>query len=449
MFKPKKHQQEIIDLDPKKYLLGLGTGGMKTSTALWLAGKKVLVVAPKMQVQDGNWERDLAQMDLDIDLTVISKEYLRMGKLNVAQYMDVDTIIFDEVHHFVGVRTGKKRVNKKWVTDTSQLFAASVDLVKTINPERVYLCSATPASNPMAVWGLSELLGRGWSYTEFRETFYEKNEYIARGIWQPKTDPATQERLIKATHSLGVIIPFEELFDVPEQTHKVIYVEPTTEQLKLIKKKKRPGQSKPLSEIDILYPDELVKRTKKLAIENGIFYNFGVEDLNEKEQRIVKKTDRLKCNKIDHILELSQEFKKILIFSMFTGQVDYIADELRAKGKKVVTLTGATKDQGAIIAEAEASESCYVIAQAGISSGYALKSFRCTIFALLSNKHRDYVQGLGRMLRGDNLHKNLFVYLVLKGGVDEDLYKTIMNKQDYHLKLQSYGKSGGETTNET
>ena len=56
-----KHQQIIIDEDKKKCGIFLGTGSGKTRIALLLAQGKILIVAPKTQILDSNWERENKQ----------------------------------------------------------------------------------------------------------------------------------------------------------------------------------------------------------------------------------------------------------------------------------------------------------------------------------------------------------------------------------------------------
>jgi hypothetical protein len=76
-----------------------------------------------------------------------------------------------------------------------------------------------------------------------------------------------------------------------------------------------------------------------------------------------------------------------------------------------------------------------VIAQSQISEGYELKTFRCTVFASKSAMSEDYIQAMGRTLRADALHKNLFVHLVVKGGADERCHKTILSGKDFQERL--------------
>jgi predicted helicase len=79
-----------------------------------------------------------------------------------------------------------------------------------------------------------------------------------------------------------------------------------------------------------------------------------------------------------------------------------------------------------------------VIAQSSVSAGYELPSFPCVVFASLSGSLVDLEQAKGRVQRLGKLKKNLYVFMVVKGGVDEARYKANIDKQDFfeHLFLR-------------
>lgn len=413
------HQQKIVDKDPKQYLLGHGTGTGKTITALSLARGKTLVVAPKMQKEDKTWEKNLKKINKHLDLTVISKERFRIDYPNVPH---CDTLILEEVHTLLGVTPSVQYRNREQYPKTSQIFAKILNYIQTVQPERIYLVSATPAPQPMAVWGAAKFLRYNWDFFEFRNRFYFEYK---RNVWMPRKNIELQDKLIRILHHFGDFVTLQDCFDVPEQTHKTIYVEYTPDQKRYIKN------------IKLEHPDPLVARTKAYGVDNGIYITAEIKNKGEKVQMLVKKTDQIKNNKIEEIKTLTDEFSKVLIFAQFIAQIDNIAQTLRAQGKKVIVLAGSTKDRANITEEAENATQCVFIAQSGISAGYELKTFRTVIFASYSPRYIDYIQGQGRVLRADALHKNLYISLVTKGGVDETSHKTIMSKNDFHLALVS------------
>lgn len=152
-----KHQEDIVNADPKKCGLFLGTGSGKTLIALSLAQGRTLVVCPKTQRDDKNWQRQLEKMDKELDLTVLSKEEFKRDVLSIPKY---DTLIVDEAHTIAGVTPTIRYRNKRPEPKCSQIFEACKSYILLHNPTRIYLCTATPVRNPMAVYALGVLLGK-------------------------------------------------------------------------------------------------------------------------------------------------------------------------------------------------------------------------------------------------------------------------------------------------
>ena len=113
------HQQKIVDEDKHYAGLFLGTGAAKTLTALCLARGKTLVICPKTQKEDQNWEREAKKNKLKIDLTVISKEEFKKNASKMSRY---DTVIVDEAHTCLGATPNIRYVKKQPIPKTSQIF---------------------------------------------------------------------------------------------------------------------------------------------------------------------------------------------------------------------------------------------------------------------------------------------------------------------------------------
>lgn len=415
------HQRKIIEQDPKWCGLFLGTGGGKTRIALELAYRKTLVVTLKTLRDDETWPKNAEEFGIIVNMKVISKEEFRRDHKILGYY---DTVIFDEGHWSCGVRPKPKTKKGQEIIDTSQLYAAAVWYLQKHRPERFYFLSATPASKPMNVWAIASMFGCKWDFSQFRDKYYFKRGTGWQALYLPRKVENLNEKLIEILKRFGHTGKLEDWFDVPPQIDKTVYFELTTE------------QKRAMREIADMEADPMVKRAKMRTIENGVLYTYATERITPREERLVSATEFFPSEKIDYIIERAQEFKKILIFATYTGQVEAIAKALKKEGhENVVTLTGKTKDRGDLIKNARAAEKCIVIAQSSISAGYELPDFPCVIFASLSNKYLDYEQGRGRVLRANALKKNLYIHLVVKGGADEQCYKTIKSGQDFQEKL--------------
>lgn len=418
------HQQKIIDENKPKTGLWLGTGSGKTRTALLLARGRTLVICPKTQAEDGNWQRELEKiiresnsvirlsLQSNIDsLSVMSKEQFKKNVVN-KKIGKFDTVIVDEAHTCLGATPSLRYVKGSPVPKVSQLFQALKDFIEQTKPERLYLCTATIIRSPMTVWAAGVLLGMKWSFWEWRAAFYFKLNIPNREIYVPKTDDASKERLAKNVRKIGYTGRLEDYFDVPEQTHKVIHVELTRPQIERIR------------ELPLEYPDPIVLIGKKHQVENGV---LSGDEYNEPE--------KFDNNKIDTIYDLSLEFPRMIVFVKYTAQIFAIAQALRKENKKVFTMTGDVGNRGEILQLAKDSEEYVFIVQAQISAGWELPECPVMVFASMDWSYVSYAQGIGRILRANHLKKNLYISLVVKGGIDERVYDTIMNKEDFNLAI--------------
>jgi len=396
-----KHQKDIIEQNPFKRGIAFGCGAGKTLTSLYLAKDKgsVLVLAPKTQVLDMTWEREVERIKLNFNITVISKEKFKKGGIN-----PYDVLILDEAHCFLGVTPTTRYKNKVEIPKTSQLFEEVCKWVAVHKPKAIYLCSATIMPTPLALWGIAKIFGTEWDYFAFRRRFYTFIPNIGRGIWVPKKDKDTEDELVLLAKRFCTFGRLEDFFDVPDQVHKPITVGLSSPQIKALK------------EVPLLYPDPLVRVGKRHQIEQGVFEGEALDEYKASE-----------------IIELAQEFDKILVFARYTKQINELSLKLAQKCKKhtVLLLTGETVDRRSLMVKAEEKgKKIIVIAQSQISTGYELPSFRCTVFASMSYSFVDYEQALGRTQRANNISKNVYVYL-LAGEVDKAVLKCVQSKKDF------------------
>lgn len=403
------HQQKIIDEDPKKTGLFLGTGASKTRTALELAKGSVLVIAPKTQCEDQNWQRENKKWAINKKLTVISKETFRRDWETLPAF---DTVIVDEAHTCLGVTPNTRQRKRVIIPKTSQLFEALDNYLHKHKPARLYLCTATIMRSPMTVWGAAKLLGHYWDFYEFRAKFYTRLNMPGREVYSAKSDSDTKDRLANLVRSIGYVGRLEDFFDVPEQTFITKYIELTAKQKARLKA------------LPLEYPEPIVLLGKKHQVENGV---LAGDEFNAPEH--------FENGKIEKILELAQEFPRMVVFAKYTAQIEQIQQALKKDKHFVLTLTGQTKERGHAIKVANAMKACIFIAQAQISAGWELPEYPVMVFASCSYSFVDRVQAEGRIQRANNIKKNLYIDLVVKGGIDEAVQKAITNKKDFDERI--------------
>lgn len=250
------------------------------------------------------------------------------------------------------------------------------------------------------------------SFYDFRNKYYQKLPMPGRSVYAPKRDSKTKEELAKFVRSIGYVGRLENYFDVPDQTFKTVHVELTAQ------------QSKRIVALKMEYPDPIVRTGKIHQVENGV---LSGDQFSEPET--------FENQKIDKILEIASEYPKLIIFAKYRAQIAQIEAVLRREGIPVLTMTGGTKDRGGVISKANIWQQGVLIVQAQISAGWELPEYPCMVFASQTYSFVDHDQALGRIQRANNIKKNLYISLVVKGGVDEAVQKCIENKQDFSERL--------------
>lgn len=424
-----KHQQEIISQDPHYAGLFLGTGSGKTRVALCLAEGSTLVIAPKTQVEDKNWERELQQIEFEKTggfpstnislgpLKVVSKDWFRVHHEELPIF---DTVIGDEAHTLLGVTPNTRSRKRVEIPRASQTFEALEAYLERTKPKRLYLCTATIMRSPMTVWAAYKLLrpefasqDRMNGYFSFRHKFYHRLSMESwREVYAPNTDSNSKNELARLVRELGYVGRLEDFFDVPAQTFKTEYVELTA------------AQKERLKTIKLEFPEPIVLLGKRHQIENGV---LAGDRFNPQEE--------FANAKLEKILDYALEFPRMIVFAKYTQQIGQIRDAVVKTGKQVFVLTGDTKDRGALIAAATITPEYVFIAQAQISAGWQLPECPVMVFASRTYSWVDYDQAIGRIQRAHNIKKNLYINLVTKGGVDAAVDKSLINKQDFNERI--------------
>lgn len=415
------HQQKIVDEDPKKAGLFLGTGSGKTRIALMLAEERTLVIAPKTQVDDGNWERELDAIRPDVERIRMVGRDIRISELMITfdkfkaaheTLPFVDTLIVDEAHGMLGLTPSTRWRKKVEIPRASQRYEALIAYIRRVKPKRIYLCTATIMKAPMTVFAALEALDMPHEdFFTFRRRFYTKLPMPGREVWAPKKDEESKVALAALVHSMGYVGRLDDYFDVPEQTFRTIHVELTEAQKDRIK------------QLRLEYPEPIVRIGKRHQVENGVLGSDGYSHV-----------ESFANAKIDKILELALEFPRMVVFAKYTRQIEAIRQALADEGYTAWTLTGDTKDRAAVIAAANNNDGV-LVCQAQISAGWELPQTPVMVFASRTYSFVDYEQALGRVQRANAIKKNLYINLVARGGVDAAVDRALENKSDFNEKL--------------
>lgn len=402
------HQQALVDKAPDKWLLAWEVGTGKTLAALSLLKYPALVIVPKSLKEQ--WLENKGKHQID----VYTKEEFRKNHLELTKY---NAIIFDEIHYFSGMQGIRKK---------SAMLKAALSYIKKHNPIQIYGLTGTPyLSTPWNIYALAEILGYKWDYNKYKNCFFSMVNMGRRFpvpivnkkvMWHNSFVP-TEEAIAMLVNYIGNTVRMDECVDVPSQVYQEEYFELTNEQKTAITK------------IDDVNP--IVRWTKIHQICGGTLKSDGYS-----EDQIFK------SEKMERIVQLCAEHKKLIIVCRYNYEIESIRFKIEKVNKKreVFIINGQNKDRASSITEANNSENCIILIQASCSEGYELPSFPLMVFYSYSFSLKDYIQIKGRVQRLNNIKKNVYLSLVVKGEIDEDVYKCIKNKESFDIEIYNRQK---------
>lgn len=402
-----KHQQKLVDKEPKKWLLSWGTGSGKTLTTIKLSElygiHNVLVICPKSIKE--KWQRDVEVFAKEPWLfTIVTKEEFKKRWENLVGFRKV---IIDESHYFSGIKSSMYKTMIKWLAKN--------------RPSQIYLATATPyLSTVWNIFALGNILGRDWKWHKWNKYFFYQIQMGNRKIPKQKEHingvPIKDVVAETINTKLGNTVKLEDCVDVPDQTFLV-------EEFELTK-----DQERGIDELDDVA--HIVYWTKCHQINGGTLKSDGY---NEDQY--------FKCEKLNRVIDLCKEHKKIIIVSRYNNEIKYIQDVLKRNKKKVFIINGETKNKDTVCLQAELEEECVVLVNAACSEGYELPSFPIMVFYSYDFSLKNYIQMIGRIQRINNIKKNVYISLINKGTIDEDVYNSIQSKKDFDISIYNYNKN--------
>lgn len=385
-----KHQQDILDKAPKKHLLAWETGTGKTLAGILLAeGKRTLVIVPKSLKEQ--WQAEGTPYEIK------TKEEFKKEAADLPAY---ECVVVDEAHYFSGIK--------------SQMSKTLLTYLQRHKVEYVYLLTATPyLSTPWNLFTLAKLLGHNPKYPTWQKLYFYPMQIGRRVIHQVRAN--IEEDMARIVSKIGNTVRMDEARDVPEQIFQTEYFDLTSAQQTAIK------------QITDLEP--IVRWTKTHQICGGTLKGDGYT-----------KDAEFSSEKMKRVLDLVSEHKKLIIVCRYNHEIKILSQRLE-KHPNCVVITGMTQDKHTLIKNAEASSQCVVLVNAACSEGYELPSFPIMVFYSYDFSLKNYVQMIGRILRINKLKSNVYLSLVVRGTIDEDVYKTILKKKDFDIAIYDKARS--------
>jgi len=426
--KLKKHQQKLVDENKKKNLLAWECGTGKSFGLLGLIQKNQ--VNPLLLTIKSDYDKWVGLIEShNLEADVMTKEQFRKAttKQIIKKVFDEKTMKKVEIKKTVPAPERLKRYNAVIIDEvhffslsTSMMNKSILKYLKLYKPEYLWIASATSCDdNPWKLFGIGNILGHDWNYKRFQHHFFHMKRFPVKR--KHINGLPIEKEVAKYIRFLGDVVKMDDCVDMPPRVLMKEYFEMTADQKKYYK---------------------LIGEDKELLVitRNGKWQQIcgGTLHLTERDPETEKiiKDERLlfKCDKLNRLIELCEEHKKIFIVCKYSPEVEYIKETLQKKfkDKKIFKFTGKTSSSRKKYAdETDKLDECVVIANAACSEAYETNTIPIMIFYSYSFKLIHYIQIRDRIRRINNIGIRTYISLIIKNSIDEAVYESIQNKKSF------------------
>ncbi len=412
-----EHQKAILSKNPNYVLLSWDPGLGKSLGLLELAKANafsVLILSPKSLV--AKWEKEAKDLG-SIEYRVLSPYWFKEYHKDLPYY---DCILIDEA-------------DSPWF-GTNKSSKALFTYLKKHNPPFLYMGTGTPyRSTPLNIYNAGRLCQYvPMKYPEFRERFFFE-DYFG---WQPKMkhkDPEvrkqTQKELNEYMQNFADIVCMNDVMDVPEQIYSEEFITLAKQQ------------------------ETVLRQLDEFSENRASFFRYANEVENGwLDAKGLGKHINFDSPKLERVLEITDQHDTAVVFALYREQQEALYNAIKKKYPKAfVRLINSDNSQEApgisdeleLIAKRQHSkyQTGYIVASVGVAAGWQCGSVPVAIYASLPWSYQQWVQSSKRILRGDNLKKNLYKIL-LSGPVDAKIWSNLQNAQDFDPQRYADGEYG-------
>ena len=364
-----KHQEQAVNLFPRKKYLAWEVGCGKTAGALAICKyhgfNRVLVVAPKSAHQ--SWLHDNRYFNINIE--IVTYEWFR-DKIN--DFSKFDLVVFDEAHRLSYTKTQwtrkaiQLRIERK-IKEVLLLSGTPIDMFHKIYAQLKVI-------NP---W--DEMFQKYKNYSQFINAYFELDEYFKpRGLLRPEFKQELKQWFEKYAH----VVRREDVLELP-----------------------------PLQEITVeLQPVELEYELSNYELANFI-----------KEYR----ASALTKEKFEFVIDFLSENPNTIVFSLFVEFVNKVKERFE---NKVYCITGQTPTEYRM--QVITKQDKPIVSTYAMGEGANLqRNYKNIIFASLPLKYTDLEQAIGRVYRTGQ-DKKVVVYYLVQNGIDKAVLRILKSKRN-------------------
>ena len=388
------------------------------------------MVAPKSAL--GAWERDIELFDeLDRDIlrsviTLINYDKVWRGDTESPYYKEYGCIVLDEAHNI------KNRTSQR------SKFILKIACMSDYR----YLLTGTPIGNGQLenIWSLYCFLDpyveRGRIYSKIFKEYMEENasgeykgsymefqdRYCILNMYHKPTSYINVKELQQIINEHSYKVKKVDCLDLPEKLpDEIIKVD-----LKEKALYKKLLETSSILEYEILAENPLSRMIKLRQLCAG--------HIKTDKELIEVKTEKLEILK--ELIEGYEEDKKLVIFAEFKYSIAKISELLQKMKIRFVTLDGDQKDK-TIWRQFQADKRIRVIVcqYQTANSGIDLFASDTIIYYEMTTRSLFLEQSRDRIHRTGQVNKCSYYFLLTKGTIEENIYRSLRGYQDFSEKL--------------
>lgn len=443
--KPYQHQDEAFQIgitaDQAALLMEQGTG--KTLSAIGVAGyrhqkgqvKKLLVVAPLSVVpvwtsefrKHAAYEYDLVELtkkDNDqrkADLKALDSRKLQVAVINYEstwRCIDLllkwkpDMIVVDESQKIKNGRAKQSKALHKLGDQTTFKL----------------ILSGTPITQgPLDTWSQYRFLNPdvfGRRFISFRDRYARMGGYGGYQVLGYRN----LEELASKAHSIAYRVTKAEALDLPEAVDQEITVNLSDSTMRIYKEMEEEFLVK-FSDTEVATAPIILTQLLRLQQITGGFLPT--------EDKVIEEFDSAKLDALRELLEDLPASKKVVIFARFVSEIEAIKKVSQSLGRNPVSLSGATKDRGKVVADFQDDptvKDIIIQIQTG-GLGITLTAADTAVFYSTTFSFADYDQAKARLHRIGQRNPVTYIHILAGGTIDEEVLQILKDKGDMATQI--------------
>lgn len=199
-----------------------------------------------------------------------------------------------------------------------------------------------------------------------------------------------------------------------------------------------PDQKKKLKQMEDDFIPAITRYTKSHQLSGGT--------MKGDEFNLPK--DDFKSNKFERAMELVGATDKLIIVSRYNMEINMLFREIKKRFKNdikfVYFINGDTpsEERDKIIQKCRQLDNFVLIVNAALSEGWECPEVETMVFYSHSWSLKDYLQMKARIQRINDLRPRTYVHLLVQDMIDEDVYKSLLSKEDFLIKIYAKSKAG-------